>query len=196
MVLGQDLSLGKTLGFDVIEDANIFAGRDVITHSVADGAIVDWSLIGRPAVIPPTICSHASETTLRSASSRDLMSGAMQCIATMSTTLVLEGLYMLIFWQGLKSVLLIKSGFEGRGGNAGGKISLDKDANAAIYGPDVDPDRILRAPASTHSPPSDLRPLYDAVDEISRRADDDVRKFNGFRKHWNPDTSTLKPKEA
>jgi hypothetical protein len=46
VVLGQDLSLGKTLGFDVIEDANIFATRDVITHSLADGAIVDWSLIG------------------------------------------------------------------------------------------------------------------------------------------------------
>ena len=47
VVLGQDLSLGKTLGFDVVEDANIFASRDVITHSLADGAIVDWSLIGR-----------------------------------------------------------------------------------------------------------------------------------------------------
>ncbi len=46
VVLGQDLSLGKTLGFDVVEDANIFASRDIITHSLADGAIVDWSLIG------------------------------------------------------------------------------------------------------------------------------------------------------
>lgn len=47
VVLGQDLSLGKTLGFDVIEDANIFASRDIISHSIADGAIVDWSLIGK-----------------------------------------------------------------------------------------------------------------------------------------------------
>ena len=45
-VLGQDLSLGQTLGFDVIDDRNIFANRDVITHSLADGAIADWSLIG------------------------------------------------------------------------------------------------------------------------------------------------------
>ena len=45
-VLGQDLSLGQTLGFDVIEDSNIFAKHDVITHSLANGAIADWSLIG------------------------------------------------------------------------------------------------------------------------------------------------------
>ena len=46
VVLGQDLSLGQSLGFDVIEDRNIFARRDILTHSLADGAIVDWSLIG------------------------------------------------------------------------------------------------------------------------------------------------------
>ncbi|KAK9909418.1 hypothetical protein WJX75_001922 [Coccomyxa subellipsoidea] len=46
VVLGQDLSLGKALGFAAVEDANIFASRDVISHSLADGAIVDWSLIG------------------------------------------------------------------------------------------------------------------------------------------------------
>ena len=56
-VLGQDLSLGQTLGFDVIEDRNIFANRDVITHSLADGAIADWSLIG--AVSPCTLASCA-----------------------------------------------------------------------------------------------------------------------------------------
>ena len=46
VVLGQDLSLGKKLGFDVIDDTNIFNSRDVITHSTQDGHLVDWSLIG------------------------------------------------------------------------------------------------------------------------------------------------------
>ena len=47
VVLGQDLSLGKKLGFDVIDDTNIFNHREVITHSIQDGHLVDWSLIGR-----------------------------------------------------------------------------------------------------------------------------------------------------
>jgi len=46
VVLGQDLSLGKKLGFDVIDDTNIFNSREVITHSIQDGHLVDWSLIG------------------------------------------------------------------------------------------------------------------------------------------------------
>ena len=46
VVLGQDLSLGKKLGFDVIDDTNIFNSREVITHSTQDGHLVDWSLIG------------------------------------------------------------------------------------------------------------------------------------------------------
>lgn len=46
VVLGQDLSLGKKLGFDVIDDTNIFNHREVITHSIQDGHLVDWSLIG------------------------------------------------------------------------------------------------------------------------------------------------------
>ena len=46
VVLGQDLSLGKKLGFDVIDDTNIFNSREVITHSLQDGHLVDWSLIG------------------------------------------------------------------------------------------------------------------------------------------------------
>ncbi|BDA42658.1 probable SH3 domain-containing YSC84-like protein 1 [Coccomyxa sp. Obi] len=123
VVLGQDLSLGKTLGFDVVEDANIFASRDIITHSLADGAIVDWSLIG-------------------------------------------------------------------------GKISVDKDANSAIYGEDADLEKVLGAPSSTHSPPAALKPLYDALDGIATDAEGDMRKFNGFRKHWSPDTSELKAKDA
>ena len=47
IVLGQDLSLGKKLGFDIIDDTNIFNSREVITHSTQDGHLVDWSLIGR-----------------------------------------------------------------------------------------------------------------------------------------------------
>ena len=46
-MLGQDLSLGKKLGFDIIDDTNIFNSREVITHSTQDGHLVDWSLIGR-----------------------------------------------------------------------------------------------------------------------------------------------------
>ena len=43
---------------------------------------------------------------------------------------------------------------------AGGKISFDKEANAEIYGPKTTAQQILGAPASTHSPPEALRPLY------------------------------------
>jgi hypothetical protein len=42
----------------------------------------------------------------------------------------------------------------------------------------------------------ELRPLYDALDRLCSQAHDDVRKFSGFKKKWNPDVSTLKPKDA
>ncbi|CAK0764281.1 hypothetical protein CVIRNUC_003142 [Coccomyxa viridis] len=123
VVLGQDLSLGKKLGFDVIDDTNIFNHREVITHSIQDGHLVDWSLIG-------------------------------------------------------------------------GKISLDKEGNAAIYGASTDAASILAAPSSTHSPPAALKPLYDELNEIAAEADGDRRKWSGFKKHWHPDTSAVKPKQG
>lgn len=73
---------------------------------------------------------------------------------------------------------------------------MDKDANAAIYGEDVDLEKVLGAPSSTHSPPAALKPLYDALDSMASDAEGDMRKFNGFRKHWSPDTSELKAKDA
>ena len=78
----------------------------------------------------------------------------------------------------------------------GGKISVDKDANAAIYGKDADLEKVLGAPSSTHNPPAALRPLYDALDSIAADAKGDVRKFSGFGKRWNPDTSEMKAKAA
>lgn len=72
---------------------------------------------------------------------------------------------------------------------------MDKDANAAIYG-DVDVEKVLGAPSSTHHPPAALKPLYNALDSIAADAEGDIRKFNGFGKHWHPDTSMLKAKDA
>lgn len=74
---------------------------------------------------------------------------------------------------------------------------MDKDANAAIYGPDMDVERVLGAPASTSpAAPAALKPLYAALDEIVARADDDQRGFGGFKKKWTPDLSTLKAKDS
>ena len=77
----------------------------------------------------------------------------------------------------------------------GGKISLDKEGNAAIYGASTDTERVLAAPLSTHSPPAALRPLYETLDEIAADAERDQRKFSGFKKHWHPDTSAVKTKQ-
>ena len=70
VVLGQDLSLGKKLGFDVIDDTNIFNSREVITHSIQDGHLVDWSLIGASSdphavhVCPGQFCKPESDDCL------------------------------------------------------------------------------------------------------------------------------------
>ena len=77
----------------------------------------------------------------------------------------------------------------------GGKISLDKEGNAAIYGASTDTERVLAAPSSTHNPPAALRPLYETLDEIAADAEGDQRKFSGFKKHWHPDTSAVKTKQ-
>lgn len=69
VVLGQDLSLGQTLGFDVIEDRNIFATRDVLTHSLADGVIADWSLIGAA----PAFCSVQIPSCISSSTSSRIL---------------------------------------------------------------------------------------------------------------------------
>ncbi|KAK9843432.1 hypothetical protein WJX81_002242 [Elliptochloris bilobata] len=111
VVLGQDLSLGKALGFGVMEDINLLSKRDVVTLSTSGGAIVDWSIIG-------------------------------------------------------------------------GKISFDKEANAEIYGAATTAQQILGAPASTHSPPEALRPLYAALEELAGAADGDARRFGGFHSSW------------
>ena len=71
---------------------------------------------------------------------------------------------------------------------------MDKEGNAAIYGASTDAESILAAPSSTHNPPAALKPLYDALDEIAGDAEGDQRKFSGFKKHWHPDTSAVKPK--
>ena len=81
-------------------------------------------------------------------------------------------------------------------GCAGGKISLDKEGNAAIYGASTDAASILAAPSSTHNPPDALKPLYDELNEIAADAEGDRRKWSGFKKHWHPDTSAVKPKQG
>lgn len=170
VVLGQDLSLGKALGFAAVEDANIFASRDVISHSLADGAIVDWSLIGtfkHPLCLTPSM----------------LHAGMLQACGGRHARRYL-------FYEG---AVLSSSTCCCR---TGGKISVDKDANAAIYGKDADLEKVLGAPSSTHSPPAALKPLYDTLDSIAADAQGDMRKFNGFGKRWNPDTSEMKAKAA
>ncbi len=73
---------------------------------------------------------------------------------------------------------------------------MDKEGNAAIYGATTDAESILAAPSSTHNPPAALKPLYDVLDEIAGDAEGDQRKFSGFKKHWHPDTSAVKPKRT
>ena len=80
---------------------------------------------------------------------------------------------------------------------AGGKISVDRDANEAIYGRGFDVERVLGAPASTSpAAPAALRPLYAALDQISGHAPADLRSFDGFHKPWSPDLSPLMAKDS
>ena len=74
---------------------------------------------------------------------------------------------------------------------------MDKDANAAMYGPSVDIERVLATPASTSpAAPATLRPLYAALNRIAGAAEGDVRSFGGFKKQWAPDLSSFKGGDA
>ena len=64
-------------------------------------------------------------------------------------------------------------------------MSYDTEANEQIYGKHSSAEQILEAPASLKAPPA-LKPLYMALDEICLAAQEDMRSFSGFRKHWHP----------
>ena len=80
-----------------------------------------------------------------------------------------------MFWQGTLKSYSVHASFKKKVmtflGCAGGKISLDKEGNAAIYGASTDAASILAAPSSNHNPPDALKPLYDELNQIAAEAD-------------------------
>jgi hypothetical protein len=191
VVIGQDLSLGQSLGFDVIEDRNLFARRDILTHSLADGAIADWSLIGvflhamaslLHCCTFPACCTIKSMLWPPCCMSVHCQLAAPACCTSLlhqEPCCTLDGAC-----QGHGEVV--------RWHGAGGKISVDREANAAMYGPGMDIERVLGTPASTSpAAPASLRPLYAALNRIARGAEHDARSFGGFKKEWKPDLSSF-----
>eukprot|EP00884_Botryococcus_braunii_P003410 jgi/Botrbrau1/1306/Bobra.0063s0023.1 len=75
----------------------------------------------------------------------------------------------------------------------GGKISVDTDANVALYGPGITPEQILTTSAS-NSPVSlpGVSELYEALQLVTDGARADPRKFAGFETVWKP-TNLLPP---